>query len=274
MKKQTLLILFLYSICSMQLLFAQQKEQTLSVSGGMSFLARQDLVYSPFVHDDISMHSYRLRYQLIGTYFQFAEVGFTYNSSQLSEPSEMDMGDHAHMMMPHEFLHIGLSYGFGKAVQPNANYRAWIGGAIQSDLQAGFYNFALSNMFGYFINQAALVWYRRAYTFNDTHQLSVQVALPILSWMARPPYLAEDDEFIENISSHNSAKIIMAFMGDGQLTTWNRLRKLNLTAEYKYSIFSHVQIGAEYRFDFIHTNTPRTLLSYQHQLNLNATLKF
>jgi hypothetical protein len=274
MKKQTLLIHLLCSILSMPILHAQQKEQFLTLSGGMSFLARQDLVYSPFVHDDVSRHSYRLKYQRIGKFFQFAEVGFTYNSSQLSEPTEMDMGDHAHMIIPHEFLHVTLAYGIGKAVQPHANYHAWIGGAIQSDLQAGFYNFALSNMFGYFINQSAQVWYRRAYTFNDKHQLSMQVALPILSWMARPPYLAEDDEFIENISSHNSSRIILAFIGDGQLATWNRLQRLNLAAEYRYPITTRTQIGAEYRFDFIHTNIPKTLLSYQHQLNISATLKF
>ncbi|MDP3473840.1 MAG: hypothetical protein Q8S14_18370 [Algoriphagus sp.] len=258
----------------MQILYAQQKEKLFTVSGGMSVLSRQDLVYSPFVHEDVSNHSYRLRYQQTGRYFQFAEVGFTYNASQLAEPTEMDMGDHAHMILPHEFLHVSLTYGIGKAIQPNTRYLAWIGGALQVDMQAGYFSFALSNMFGYFINQSAQIWYRRAYTFKDKHQLSVQVALPILSWLARPPYLAEDDEFIENISSHDNAKIIMAFIGDGQLATWNRLQRLNLAAEYKYPISKHILIGTEYRFDFIHTNIPRTLLSYQHQLNISATIKF
>jgi hypothetical protein len=274
MTKPLLLIHLLFSICSIQILYAQQNEQIISASGGVSFLARQDLVYSPFVHDDISRHSYRLRYQRAGKYFHFAEAGFTYNSSKLTDPYEMDMGDHEHVIMPHEFLHIDLSYGFGKGVQPNGKYRAWIGGAIQSDLQAGFYNFGLSNMFGDFLNQSAQVWYRRTYSFKNKHQLSMQVALPILSWIARPPHMAEDDEFIENISSHNSTKILLAFIGDGQLATWNRLQRLNLAAEYRYPITGRAQIGAEYRFDFIHTNIPRTLLSYQHQLNLNAILKF
>ncbi|HRJ30539.1 MAG TPA: hypothetical protein PLV21_17395 [Cyclobacteriaceae bacterium] len=274
MKNQKILIHLLCSICSLQLAFAQQKEQTLSVAAGVSFLARQDLVYSPFVHADVSANSYQLKYQRSAKYFQFAEVGFTYNSSQIGKPNEMDMDGHSHMMMPHEFLNINLTYGFGKSIQPKAAYQAWLGGSLQSELQAGFYNFGLSSMFGYFINQSAQVWYRRAYTFNDKHTLAFHVAVPIISWMARPPYLAEDDEFIENIASHKSTKIIIAFIGDGELVTWNKLQRVNFTLDYTYPLSNRFLVGAAYRFDFIHTNIPRTLLSYQHQLNISTTFKF
>lgn len=274
MKKQKILIHLLFSIYTLPIVDAQHIEQNISVSGGMSFLARQDLVYTPFVHAGISRHSYQLQYQRSGNNFQFAEVGFTYNTSQLGESYEMDMDDHVHMILPHEFLHIHLAYGFGKPIETEKTYQSWVGCAIQSDLQAGYYNFALSTMFGYFINQSVQAWYRRAYTFNEKHSLALHASIPIVSWMARPPYLAEDDEFIENISSHNNSKIIMAFIGDGQLVTWNRLQRLKLSATYQYPLTTRVHVGAEYRFDFIHTSLPKTLLSYQQHISIRTTFKF
>jgi hypothetical protein len=252
---------------------AQRNQNLISLSAGSSILAKQDLIYSPFVHSDRSLVNYGMGFQRDKKYFQYFNSGFTVNKAQVGELVEMDMEDHSHMIHPHEFLNITATYGFGKSLKETPVYKEWIGGAAKVDLQASFYNFALSNMFGYFINQSANIWYRRSYNIGK-HSLTGHVELPLVSWMSRPPYLAEDDEFVENISSHNSYRILLSFVEDGKFATWNKLQKVNLNIEYMYPISKRFNIGAIYNFDFIHTRQPRSYISYQHKFNLATSYKF
>ncbi len=250
-----------------------ERERFLMLSGGVSMLSRQDLIYSPFIHVDNSGHSYNIRYQKKKKLFQFIDIGLSYNTSQIAENLELDMDDHVHMIMPHEFLFLHLHYGIGKSIRRMPAFEEHMGIALKIDLQAGFYNFSLSSMFGYFISESANIWYRRSYQISDRHCFSIQADIPLISWLSRPPYLAEDDEFIKNISSHNSGKIIMAFIGDGKLTTWDKLQRLNLQLGYTYRLSDVLSLGADYRFEFIHHADPRELHSTRQQFNLTAVTK-
>jgi hypothetical protein len=244
------------------------------ISTGNSVLARQDLIYSPFVHSDHSLLSLGLKYQREKNYYQYWNIHFSVNTSYPGVPFEMEMGDHHHKSYPHEFVFINTSYGIGIPVSHRFRSRDWIGVALKMDLQASFYSFILSDMFGYYIEHSLNGWYRHTYTFRDKHFLSGRLELPIAAWLARPPYLAEDDTFIENISSHNRTKILLAFIGDGKPVTWNTLQRVNLDIEYLYPVSKRLFLGVDYRFVFIHTNEPRTLLSYHHNIHVTSSFKF
>ncbi len=215
-----------------------------------------------------------MKYQRNDKYFQYLDVNFSYNTYQTGTTIEMEMGHHAHLVQPHEFLFISGTYGIGKALRDFPHYKDWMGGAIKLDVQAGFYSFVLSDMFGYLIDQSANVWYRRSYLFGDKHHFSAHTELPLISWLARPPYLAEDDQFIENISSQNNKKILLAFIADGELVTWNRYRRINFSFEYHYPFSKKIHFGADYRFVFIHSMDPKPLLSFQNNVNITTSYKF
>jgi hypothetical protein len=244
------------------------------ISAGSSALFRQDLIYSPFVHSDRSLRSFGLSLQRDKKLFQYLDISFSHNTSQIGEPREIEMGHHLHPVLPHEFLFISAAFGIGKAVKTTPKRKDWLGCALKADLQATFYSFVLSDMFGYLIEQSANAWYRRSYDFGKQGQLAAQIELPLLSWLARPPYLAEDDEFIENISSHQSPKILLALVEDGELAAWDKYQRVNFQVEYLYPLFKKFQIGFDFRFTFIHAREPKPLLSYHQILNLTSHYKF
>ncbi|MFC4870774.1 hypothetical protein [Negadavirga shengliensis] len=275
MKLQLITIAVIIQVAWMGRGFAQEsKQESLVISAGMTYLARKDLVYSPFVHTDRSFHSYGLAYQREKDFFQFVETGITYNTSQIGSSYEMEMGDHSHMVLPHEFLFFHLNYGIGKTLGKTSRAKSWLGAALKVDLQASFYNFTLSNMFGYYIGQSGGIWYKKRWIFDNKHEFSFQLELPLITWMARPPYLAEDDRFIENISSHKPVRIIMAFIEDGQFAFWDKLQRSDFSLTYQYPVSKKWGIGTVYRFSFIHASEPKSLLSYQQSLNFTGTLKF
>lgn len=244
------------------------------ITTGNSLLARQDLIYSPFVHSDHSLLSFGLKYQREKNLYQYWNIHFSVNTSNPGVPYEMEMGDHSHGSIPHEFVFVSTTYGIGVPVIHRFQRTDWIGVALKMDLQASFYSFVLSDMFGYYIEHSVNGWYRRTYTFRDKHHLSGRVELPFVTWLARPPYLAEDDKFIENISTHNRTKMLLAFIGDGKPVTWNTLQRVNLDVEYHYPVSKRLFLGVDYRFVLIHSSEPRTLLSYHHNIHVTSSFKF
>ncbi|WP_373492662.1 hypothetical protein [Aquiflexum sp.] len=249
-------------------------KNSITISAGLSILSRQDLVYSPFVHRDLSTTNYGFNFQRNGKTFQYFNLGFSHNSSQLVDFEEIPMDGHHHGFHPHEFLFIHSVYGIGKPYKKTEKNISYLGTAVRMDMQASFYSFALSNMFGYFINQSLAIWHRKTHFLHEKHTLSHQLELPMISWMARPPYLAEDDGFIENISSHKSSLILLEFVKDGKLVSWNQLQRANFQLEYRFSISRKISLGMDYKLDIIRTTFPRALNSYQQNLNLTTTLKF
>jgi len=75
-----------------------------------------------------------------------------------------------------------------------------------------------------------------------------------ISWLARSPYLVNDDEFIENTSSHSGFKTFTSFIGDGKLVSWNSWQSFDLEIKYLSHLNKKWQLGAAYLFEFIHSD--------------------
>jgi hypothetical protein len=269
------ILLLLLSVQNMPARFQdyQLPGNRISIVTGSSIMARQDLIYSPFIHSGNSINSFGLRYLYQNDILHFITIDFSANSDQLIS-GEMQMDNHKHGFLPHEFIYFSTAYGLGKLIAEEENITQYLGGSLKGDLQAAFYNFQLSEMFGYYINLSLNVWYKYSYKINERHSVSALAELPVISWLARPPYLAEDDEFIKNISSHDNLKILSAFIADGKVVTLNKLQGLNFNLEYSYSLSETFEIGAGYHLSFVHTNEPKKLTSFQNKLNLIASVKF
>lgn len=266
---------FLMAFSCWNCLYAQEeKTNKLTLSTGYGSLARQDIIHSPFVHSGSSMLNFGVAYHRNKNFIQFLEGNYNVFTAPLIEPYTIELKDHHMTTLPHIFLFMNLNYGFGKAVKKTEKQVTAIGGSVLVDLQSGFYNYGFERNLGYFYTNNLNIWLQKSYVLNDRNKLSGRVELPVLSWLARSPYLVNDDEFIENVSSHKRPIVVMEFIKDGKLATLNKYQRLNFLAEYHYEVSRSFNIGASYRFQFIHHNEPRTLLSYQNNLNLTTTLKF
>jgi hypothetical protein len=149
------------------------------------------------------------------------------------------------------------------------------GGFFHPDIQVLNYTYGRTGpYFGYFASFGLGVFGNIGYQFNSANRLKAELRLPVVAWIARSPYLVNDDEFIENTASHNSFKTFLAFIEDGELASWNKWQKAGLLLQYHHRFTSSIAVGAGYRFSVLHYAEARNLLSIENILTLNLNYHF
>lgn len=256
--------------------WAQENEVKKSFSFGWSSasMARQDLIFSPFVHRDFSALGLTIAYQREGDFIHQVEVQFnSLNPSKQAPYSFYEEGE-LYTAPPHQFTLIRFNYLMGKRIFQNEKMKLWAGGALLSDLQALNYQYGRISYFGYYLSAGLGVFARFEYFLNPKQGFTFQLRLPLVSWMARSPYAINDDEFIENISSHRTLKTLGALWSDGELVSWNKLQYGDYRLNYFYSLSEKWKVEAGYGYSFIHSEEPRPLISRLHEFQIVGTLTF
>lgn len=268
------LLTFILLIFTLSLYAQDSKYNSIRFAGGLSLLNYQDLVHSPFVHNSTSAYHAGFGYERHKKLLHFAEASYQVHSASVTKPYLIEHEGHHHHALPHYFIFMKGAYGLGGSVYAQKNHSILLGGSVEFDLQMARYNFGADNSFGYHLQPSLNIWARYNYAISDKHNLHGRLDVPVMSWLARSPYLVNDDIFIENISSHKGFRTMLAFLGDGKLSTWNKLQKVYAEAGYQYNILDKWSIGASYQWTFIRSTEPRTRISFQQNILLNTTIKF
>jgi hypothetical protein len=192
----------------------------------------------------------------------------------LTSPYEYTMDGETMMAAQHTFTLIDLDYSLGKEVMKTEKSITTIGALFTTDVQVLNYAYGRIGSFGYYSTFGVGGFVLKEYQINEKNRISGRFALPIVNWLSRSPYLVNDDEFIENISSHAGGKTFLAFIGDGKLATLNKLQTFDFEARYTYRLSNKWEMGAGYLFEFIHSTQPRSLLSYRNSMFLSTSIKF
>ena len=145
---------------------------------------------------------------------------------------------------------------------------------FDTNTQSLNYVYGRIGSFGYFSAINLGVFGKLDFSLNEDNRLTLKLQLPAVSWVSRSPYLVNDDEFIENISSHSGVKTFFAFIKDGKPATWNTVQQFDFEMKYLYQFLPKWGIGITGRYEFIHAQNPRNLLSHRSSLNISATFKF
>lgn len=252
----------------------QDLKNNFSLSIGAGQFSRQDLVFSPFVHTDFTPINIGLEYTRNAKSYQNLKLRFASFNPMLTSPYEYILDGEKKVASQHFFTLIDLDYSFGKKISQTEKSNTIIGALFTTDVQMLNYTYGRIGSFGYYSTFGLGGFISKDYQINEKSQISGRLALPLLNWLSRSPYLVNDDEFIENISSHSGAKTFFAFIGDGKLATFNKLQTFDLEAEYTYQLHKKWDIGAGYLFEFIHSKEPRSLLSFRNSLFVSTTFKF
>lgn len=269
-----LLLTFTFTFCVLGYVQAQRDTTShLTLSLGPAHLSRQDLVFSPFIHKDLSPLTVGLKYEKNKKVHQFARLDYAGFSTGIETPYDYLLDGETETAYPHSFTFVGLDYGLGKWMGKGGKIQSLAGGSINTDIQALNYQYGRASFFGYYATIGIGIWYKGVYQLSEKQRISGQVELPLVSWYARSPYLVNDDEFIENIYSHNGFTTFFAYLGDGTLVTWNKLQTVNLGFEYQYALSERWSIGASWQFAFIHASEPLPLTSVQNNLGVMVGLK-
>lgn len=240
------------------------KQRCFELGLGFSTLARQDLVFSPFIHRDIAFPAALIGYEAQGKFIHKIGLRYATFSAMLDESYEYLEDGEEETTVPHSFTFVKLDYFAGLTLLTSVKERITGGLSLQWDIHALNYSYGRINSFGYYSGTGLAVSgkYERLISESTTLLLSLQV--PLVTWFARSPYLVNDDEFIENISSHKGINTFIAFIGDGKFVTLNRLQRLTTEIGVSHRLSDHWLFGGEWTFDFTHASSPRNMLSYQN----------
>lgn len=268
----TLVFLWLIALTSYGQKIASKN--ALTVSFGPSYIVRQDLVFSPFIHQDLSSTNIGIRYQRKNTFYQNLHLRFSSLKPSFKQSYEFIDDGEVKQTSPHIFNIIDLDYWLGKEISRREKYTTTVGIAFNTDIQALNYAYGRTSFFGYYSAIGLGAFISQTYIVNGKNKITGQIALPVFNWLARSPYLVNDDEFIENISSRSGIKTFFAFIGDGNFATLNKLQTLDFRLNYSYKLNDRWELGVDYLFEFIHSKEPRNLLSYRNSIFINNTFKF
>ena len=245
----------------------------LTLSLGPAHLSRQDLIFSPFIHQDLAPLVVGLKHTWNTKSQQYLRLNYSGFSAGLETPYDYLFNGEVETAYLHSFTFVALGYGLGKYLGQSATPRSMFGGAINLDVQAMNYQYGRSSFFGYFSTVGLSAWYKYTFFQHEKSKLTGRIEVPLVSWLARSPYLINDDTFIKNTFSHNGFKTFFAFMGDGHLATWGELHRADIEIEYQYALSPAFSLGAMWQMGFIHAGKPVDLFSYQHNLNVVVGLK-
>jgi len=261
----TFLVLFSLFLVFPIIAFSQQSELSLRIGPG--FYDLQDQIFSPFVHHDQSFLNLGLQYdwskkkdQFIGlefgSYDPILVPSYTYNDTSVTIPNSITL--------------VNLTYGLGKKMKVKREGDAFtVGGFFEADVEAITWYFAWANTGGYMAPFSLGIWTEYQYQLTPKSKLTGKVLLPLVSLVARSPYLQNDDEYIQNNFEHNGFKTFFEYLGDGDVKTLNRIQQLEFNLGYQYQLSERWSIGGQYAFRFMHASKPRNFLSYRNTFYLN-----
>ena len=248
-------------------------EKWLQVSLGPSLLNRQDLIFSPFVHTNLSLLNGGLEFHKRKNGHQFLRLQYNGFTAGLKTPYDYQLDGETHTAFPHSFTFVQLGYGRGWFIGKKDKDKTVLGLSLLMDVQAMNYEYGRFSFFGYYSTTALGAWYQHSLRHTEKSKVSAMVNLPLVSWMARSPYLINDDEFIENTFSHNGLATFFDYLEDGHLATWNEWQSVEISLQYQYDISQNWSLGAGWKFSFIHAALPKDLYSVQNNLSVVALLK-
>ncbi len=250
------------------------RKSSLSLNFGPGYIIRQDLIFSPFIHTGFSFSNVGIVYTREAKLFQKVSLQYGNYSPSVTKPYNFTVHSEANTAYPHSFNLIDIDYLIGKNLRKTEKSTIMAGGLFTSDIQALSYVYGRISSFGYYSAFSLGIFGKYRVAVNEKNYLTAALQMPVVVWFSRPPYMGIDDEFIENISSHSGFKTFTAFIGDGELVTWNRLQTFDLGIKHSYSLNEKWDLGAGYLFEFIHANQPQKLLSFRNSIQISATFRF
>ena len=277
--KPVILTITLFILCTSALVAQDEaRVNSIGLSWGMGNLIKQDLVFTPAIHKAWSPVNVAISYNRSKKLEQRAYVKFgSYKSSIGGDFTYYwDTPDETEVSAPHKFLVLDLSYSLGKAVYRNEKLKLTVGGRSRNYVHASYYTYGINWMkhFGYNISLGLDAWANVNYNISEKHRLEANVALPVFTYNARPPYMAQDAEYYFNGYSHNDFKTLLQYIADGSMRTVNVVRGFDLDVSYYYSISDRWEIGGSYWFSSNINELPRKYSSFENIFYITGKLNF
>jgi hypothetical protein len=271
-------IIAMLTLVGLGSLFSQNEHNSsLTLNAGIGNLMRQDLSFSPLIHETWSPVNFALIYKKskkmeqqlyikFGSYKPIASEEFNYTS--------FFTGDEQNVTFPHDFALIDLNYSLGKVVVTKDKWDLTVGGRSKNRLNPSAYNYGTAGLFGYYFSFGIDAWVKFEYNLQEKHHIESNLSFPLATFIARSPYMSQDDEHFENFASHKGLKTIASYIQDGAWHYWDKSQHMDLDVSYYYTLSDKWDIGGSYWLSMNFNQDPTKFASIENVLYLSVKFKF
>jgi hypothetical protein len=280
MNKITIIIMALFT--SLSGLRAQEKSDSASaeatnsigLSWGLGNLKKQDLIFSPFVHQSWSALNFVVDYERSGKLEQRATVRFGSYKGQTGDLFSYILDGETYAKYPHSFVRVDLNYSLGVKLTENEQWKFILGGRFRNRFQISNYDFGPAGSFGYHVPIGLDAWFNLSFDPGNRHRFEANLNLPLFSYVARSPYMGQDGEYMDRISAHGGLKIFFNHLGSGEVQSWGMSQIVDLDLRYHFALSDRWDLDAGYLFSMNLNSAPLKLTSYENLFLIGATFKF
>jgi hypothetical protein len=247
----------------------------ISLNWGMGSIKRQDQTVSPFIHQQWSPINVMLSYSRSKKLDQLAEIRFSLYNPSIVEPYDFNSFYSGEQTgLAHSFKLLDINYALGKSVLEKHGWRLVIGGKSRNHIYASDYNFGPSGPSPMFIYFGLDTWLNVKYVVNEKHYFKANASIPLFSYIYRAPYLANNDEFFENLYSHKGIIEFANRVSDGELQSWGNSQRFDFDMRYGYVLNEKWDIGFSYLLGMNFNQSPTQFSQIENVFYVSTKFKF
>jgi hypothetical protein len=253
----------------------EARVNSFALNWGMGNIKRQDFTISPFTHRDYSPLNFQLVYERSKKLEQQASLKFGQYSPRIGEEyTYYSFYNGEETAEPHYFTMIDINYALGLSVLEKRKWKLIIGGKSKNQFYASTYNFGPSGPSPLYIAFGLNIWLNLKYDLNEKHHFKSNLSLPLFAHIYRDPYLAQDDEFFQNLISHKPLKELAERIKDGEMQSWGTSQSFDFDLSYAYVINEKWNLGFTYRLSMDFNQSPTRFSQVENVIYINGTFKF
>ena len=253
------------------------RHHSLQLNWGAGHLKIQNISASPMIHESWSPvnavlqydHSNKLDHQF---YIRFRR--YTYQMGETFEYSAIYTDDEFLSSLPHEFLFLDINYSLGKQVLQPSAWKLTVGGRSSNFLNQTYYDFGPAGSGVYYYSLGLDVWLNAKCVLNENHHFTANLALPILSFVTRSPYMTTNGQYIADNQTRKGGDALINYLKRVELQSWNKRQAVNFDLSYYYNISDKWQLGATYWLSMNFNNEPQNYTAIENIIQLSTKLNF
>ena len=268
--------IFILLVVGINKLSAQEMpNNSIQIGWGVSNLMRQDLTMSPFIHKDWSPVNAFLSYSRSKKVEQQFTLKYRhYNPMRTASYEFNSFYNGKSTTVPHSFGILDIDYSLGKELIREKKWSMVLGGKSRNFIYASDYLFGDSGPSPMIISFGLDTWIKAVYRLNEKNYFVSSLSLPLFSFVYRDPYLAQDDEYFENLYSHKGLKELTSRIADGEWRSWGKAQRVEFNIQYGYVINRKWDITTHYLFSLNVNQYPTRFTQLENTFLITGKFKF
>ncbi len=269
MRKKWHILLYLIASSTITAYSQDQPKNSIRFAFGPYWAKTQDLVYSPMIFSGGSFGGVGLEYARMSDK-RIHEAGININQADIesTELLTFNIGSLGERQ-PSSVNLIQLYYRHYWKLMDRSKLSLWGGAMFENQALIHEYLFGFNDDTGFVISYSLMPVLKLFYQPSEKHQLSADLGISALAFVARPEYATVDNEEIQNDGSD-----YFYHHRDGQIHSIFGFYNAYFSVKYKYSLSRRFGTTAALQFRQLSHSEPLEVAATSTNLNFGFDLSF